>query len=104
MTHTALGSIPPLIESSHQSSHLAIYILSFSHDESLCFVLLLIFSLIYHLIHHVLTNAVMRQNFLEHSLSLIAEESLTNLKNVARLFMVSLLYIKKLSCLRERTI
>jgi len=30
----------------HRSSHLSIYILSFSHDESLCFILLLHFSLI----------------------------------------------------------
>src|SRR5882724_6491483 len=34
----------------------------FSHDESLCFILLLIFLLIYHLIHH----AVLRWNFLEY--------------------------------------
>lgn len=40
-----------------------------SHDESLCFVLLLIFSLIYHLICHALTNVVMRQNFPELSLA-----------------------------------
>src|SRR5882724_2308853 len=42
-----------------RSSHLSIY----SHDESLCFVLLLIFFLIYHLIHH----PVLRWNFLEYS-------------------------------------
>src|SRR5882724_5641843 len=60
MTHTQpLGSTPLLIESSHwikSSFH-------FSHDESLCFILLLIFFLIYHLIHH----AVLKRNFLEFS-------------------------------------
>src|SRR5882724_5729173 len=34
-----------------RSSHPSIFIL-ISHDESLCFILLLIFFLIYHLIHH----------------------------------------------------
>ena len=43
-----------------RSSHLSTY---FSHDESLCFVLLLIFFLIYHLICH----AFLRWNFLEYS-------------------------------------
>src|SRR5882724_4812915 len=43
-----------------RSSHLSIY---FSHNESLCFILLLIFFLIYHLIHH----PVLRWNFLEYS-------------------------------------
>src|SRR5882724_2358652 len=38
------------------------FISLFSHDESLCFILLLIFFLIYHLIHH----AVLRWNFLEY--------------------------------------
>src|SRR5882724_5935566 len=38
------------------------FILYFSHDESLCFILFLIFFLIYHLIHH----AVLRWNFLEY--------------------------------------
>src|SRR5882724_10377426 len=38
------------------------FISYFSHDESLCFILLLIFFLIYHLIH----QAVLRWNFLEY--------------------------------------
>ena len=38
------------------------FISYFSHDESLCFILLLILFLIYHLIHH----AVLRWNFLEY--------------------------------------
>src|SRR5882724_4222689 len=44
-----------------RSSHLSISY--FSHDESLCFILLFIFFLIYHLICH----AVLRWNFLEYS-------------------------------------
>src|SRR5882724_2493334 len=71
------------------------FISYFSHDESLCFVLSLIFFLIYHLIHHVLTIFVMWQYFLECSLT-----------HVEMLLCHSciLLYIKRLSCLRERTI
>ena len=53
---------------SHSSSSQVIdqaafpFISYFSHDESLCFVLLLIFFLIYHLIH----QTVLRWNFLEY--------------------------------------
>ena len=53
------GHIQPLIESHPQSNHLSIYILSFSHDESMCFILLLIFC--WFIIWFImLTNAVMR--------------------------------------------
>src|SRR5882724_12882945 len=54
---------------SHSSSSQVIdqvifpFISYFSHDESLCFILLLIFFLIYHLIYH----AVLKRNFLEIS-------------------------------------
>src|SRR5882724_3702182 len=66
LTHYDLHSLEAVSHSSLSqvigSNHLSIYIL-FSHDESLCFVLLLIFFLIYHLICH----PVLRQNFLEDS-------------------------------------
>src|SRR5882724_238632 len=62
MTHTALRQYltPHQVKSSDQV--IFPFISYFSHDESLCFILLLIFFLIYHLIHH----AVLRWNFLEY--------------------------------------
>src|SRR5882724_5535150 len=63
MTHTALRKYP----TPHQVKSLDQAIFPFisysSHDESLCFILLLIFFLIYHLIHH----PILRWNFLEYS-------------------------------------
>src|SRR5882724_8273000 len=60
-SHTALRQYPTphRVKSSDQ----VIFPFLFSHDESLCFILLLIFFLIYHLIHHV----VLKRNFLEFS-------------------------------------
>src|SRR5882724_9753252 len=60
-SHTALRQYPTphRVKSSDQ----VIFPFLFSHDESLCFILLLIFFLIYHLIHH----AVLKRNFLEFS-------------------------------------
>src|SRR5882724_11597967 len=63
MNHTALRqySTPHQVKSSDQV--IFPFISYFSHDESLCFVLLFIFFLIYHLICHV----VLCQDFLEDS-------------------------------------
>src|SRR5882724_11464807 len=60
-SHTALRQYPTphRVKSSDQ----VIFPFLFSHDESLCFILLHIFFLIYHLIHH----AVLKRNFLEFS-------------------------------------
>src|SRR5882724_354645 len=65
LTHHDSHSLEAISHSSSsQASDQAIFpfISYFSHDESLCLVLLLIFLLIYHLIHH----AVLRWNFLEY--------------------------------------
>jgi len=92
----ALGSIPLLIESSHQIKS-SFHLYPIFHDESLCFFLLLF--LIYHLIHHL----VLRWNFLEFPLTdwwAIAYRS----QKCCLVIQDSPMYIKRLSCLRERTI
>src|SRR5882724_7697262 len=63
MTHTALRQYltPHQVKSSDQV--IFPFISYCSHDESLCFILLLIFFLNYHLIHH----PVLKWNFLEYS-------------------------------------
>src|SRR5882724_1794803 len=66
LTHYDSHSLEAISHSSSSqvigSSHLSI-LSYFSHDESLCFILLLSFFLIYHLICH----PVLRWNFLEYS-------------------------------------
>jgi len=63
MTHTALRQYPTPHQIKSLDQVIFPFISYFPHDESLCFVLLLIFFLIYHLIHH----PVLRWNFLEDS-------------------------------------
>src|SRR5882724_11272387 len=63
MTHTALRQFPTPHQVKSSDQVIFPFLSYFSHDESLCFVLLLIFFLIYHLICHV----VLWQNFLEDS-------------------------------------
>ena len=79
------------------------FISYFSHHKSLCFILLLIFFLIYHIICHTLTNVVMWQYFLECSLTHVLTHFLTHVEMLL-CHSCFLLYIKRLSCLRERTI
>src|SRR5882724_13605294 len=102
LTHYDTHSLEAVPHSSSSqvigSSHLSIFIL-FSHDESLCFVLLLIFFLIYHLIRH----AVLKRNFLEFSSdSLMSNRLLISEMLLSRSGFPSC--IRRLSCLRERTI
>src|SRR5882724_4523491 len=63
MTHTALRQFPTPHKVKSSDQVIFPFISYFSHDESLCFVLLFIFFLIYHLICHV----VLSWNFLEDS-------------------------------------
>src|SRR5882724_1724789 len=63
MTHTALRQYPTPHQVKSLEQAIFPFISYFSHDESLCFILLHIFFLIYHLIHH----AVLKRNFLEFS-------------------------------------
>jgi len=98
MTHTALGKYPTphWVKSSIKSFPFSSY---FSHDASLCFVLLLIFFLNYHLIHH----AVLRWNFLEY----FYDSLMSNCLQIPEMLLSQSWfppYIKRLSCLRERTI
>src|SRR5882724_5506013 len=103
MTHTVLRQflIPHQVQSSIKPSfHLYPIFPMMSHCV---FTLLLIFLLIYHLICHALTIFVIWQYFLECSLTHALTHFLTH---VEMLLCRScfLLYIKRLSCLRERTI
>src|SRR5882724_13339193 len=63
MNHTALRQYPTPHQVKSLDQVIFPFISYFSHDESLCFILLLIFFLIYHLICH----PVLRWNFLEDS-------------------------------------
>src|SRR5882724_2372940 len=63
MTHTALRQYPTPHQVKSSDQAIFPFISQFSHDESLCFVLFLIFFLIYHQICHT----VLRWNFLEYS-------------------------------------
>src|SRR5882724_622394 len=62
-SHTALMQYPTPHRVKSSDQVIFPFLSYFSHDESLCFVLLLIFFLIYHLICH----AVLKRNFLEFS-------------------------------------
>src|SRR5882724_10433508 len=62
-SHTALRQYPTPHRVKSLDQVIFPFLSKFSHNESLCFVLLLIFFLIYHLIHH----AVLKKNFLESS-------------------------------------
>src|SRR5882724_364935 len=103
LTHTVLRQflMPYRVQSSIKPSfHLYPIFPMMSHYV---FALLLIFLLIYHLIRHALTIFVIWQYFLECSLTHVLTHFLTH---VEMLLCCScfLLYIKRLSCLRERTI
>ena len=82
--------------SSSQVIHQAIFpfISYFSHDESLCFLLLLI---LLFLIYHLICHAVLRWNFLEYS-----SDSLMSNHLCCLVIHDFLLYIKRLSFLREK--
>src|SRR5882724_491832 len=67
------------------------------------FALLLIFPLIYHLICHAPTIFVIWQYFMEFSLTHVLTHFLTHVEMLL-CHSCFLLYIKRLSCLRERTI
>src|SRR5882724_10293217 len=62
-SHTALRQYPTPHRVKSSDQVIFPFLSQFSHDESLCFILLLIFFLIYHLICH----AVLKRNFLEFS-------------------------------------
>src|SRR5882724_2541493 len=76
MTHTALRQYPTPHQVKSLDQVIFPFISYFSHDESLCFILLLIFFLIYHLICH----PVLRWNFLESSSDSLMSKSLTDLR------------------------
>src|SRR5882724_12020855 len=63
MTHTALRQYPTPHQVKSSDQVIFPFISYFSHDESMSFILLLIFFLIYHLKCH----AVLKRNFLESS-------------------------------------
>jgi len=109
-THPNLASDSHIFEAvSHASSSPVIdqaifpFISYFSHDESLCFRFITHFLLIYHLIRHALTIFVIWQYFLECSLTHALTHFLTHVEMLLSRSCL-LLYIKRLSCLRERTI
>src|SRR5882724_8906183 len=103
LTHTVLRQFltPHQVQSSIKSYfHLYPIFPMMSHYV---FTLLIIFLLKYHLICHALTIFVIWQYFLECSMTHALTHFLTHVEMLLS-HSCLLLYIKRLSCLRERTI
>jgi len=95
--HTQLWAVPTPHWVKSLNQVIFPFISYFSHDESLCFILLFIFFLIYHLICHVVLWWTFWKIPMTHD-----EQSLTIAENV--LSRSGFPHdIRRLSCLRERT-